>query len=248
MEWGRENGFLIYNHPMSAALGLYRLQQIDSQMDQARMRLEAIRQILENDAELRTASERFASAENVHREAERAQRQAEAEVQSQRIKIEQAESSLYGGSVRNPKELQDLQHDVASLKKYLTTLEDRLLEAMLTTEAAASSLTEARAALTKTESSLGDQNRNLTTERASLSHSLERLDSERKAATAPVDAKLLEQYDSLRRERRGIAVATISDGACAACGTTLTPGHQQTARSSAQIARCPTCGRILFAD
>jgi uncharacterized protein len=233
---------------MSAALGLYRLQQIDSQMDQARTRLEAIRQTLENDLELRTATERVAAAESAHKEAERAQRQAEAEVQSQRIKIEQAESSLYGGAVRNPKELQDLQHDVASLKKHFVTLEDRLLESMLTTESAASFLTEALAALSKVESSLGNQTRHLTDERASLTHNLERLEAERKAASSPVDVKLFEQYESLRRERRGIAVTTVSDGACAACGTTLTPGQQQTARSSAQIARCPTCGRILFAD
>ena len=233
---------------MSAALGLYRLQQIDSQMDQARTRLDAIRQTLENDIELRAATERFASAEKTHIEAERAQSQAEAEVQSQRIKIEQVESSLYSGTVRNPKELQDLQLDVASLKKYLITLEDRLFESMLATEAAASSLTEARAAYSQVESSLGDQTLNLTAERATLSHNLERLESERKAAASPVDAKLFDQYESLRRERRGRAVTTISDGACAACGTTLTPSNQQTARSSAQIARCPTCGRILFAD
>ena len=234
---------------MSAALGLYRLQQIDSQMDQARARLEAIRQAAsQNDLELRAATEGASAAESAHSEAERVQRQAEAEVQSQRIKIEQAESSLYGGNIRNPKELQDLQHDVASLKKYLATLEDRLLESMLATEAAAASLTEARGAYAQVESRLGDQTRDLTTERAHLTHNLERLEAERKAAASPVDAKLLEQYESLRRDRRGIAVTTVSDGACAACGASLTPGHQQTARSSAQIARCPTCGRILFAD
>ncbi|MCC7511584.1 MAG: hypothetical protein IT296_02925, partial [Anaerolineae bacterium] len=107
---------------MSAALGLYRLQQIDTQMDRARARLEAIRAALDNDAELRAASERLAAAEETRRETERAQRQAEAEAQSQRIKIEQTESSLYSGAVRNPKELQDLQHEAASLKKYLATL------------------------------------------------------------------------------------------------------------------------------
>ena len=232
---------------MSAALGLYRLQQIDTQLDQARVRLEAIRITLENDVELRAALDRAAEAEKMHQEAERAQRQAEAEVQSQKIKIEQAESSLYGGAVRNPKELQDLQHDVSSLKKYLATLEDRLLETMLTTEAAASSLTEARAALSVTESTRGDQTRALTSERSTLAHALERLDAERKAASAPVDANLLDQYNSLRRDKRGVAVITVSDGSCAACGTTLTPGQQQSARSSAQIARCPTCSRILFA-
>lgn len=233
---------------MSAALGLYRLQQIDSQIDQARARLAIIQQTLENDADLRAATERFASAEKAHQQTERAQRQAEADVQSQKIKIEQAESSLYSGTVRNPKELQDLQHDVASLKKHLTTLEDRLLEAMLATETAASSLNEARAALTQAESRLDAQTRSLTAERANLSHTIERLDAERKAAASPLDPKLLEQYEALRRERRGLAVATISDGACAACGTTLTPAQQQTARSSAQMIRCPTCGRILFAN
>jgi len=233
---------------MSAALGLYRLQQIDSQMDQARARLEVIRQTLENDLELRAASERVTTAESAHREAERTQRGAETEVQAQRIKIEQAESSLYSGSVRNPKELQDLQKDVVSLKKHLATLEDRLLEAMLATDSAASSLTEARAALNQVEFRLSEQNRHLTNERTTLSHNLERFESERNAAAAPLDAKLLEQYESLRRDRRGLAVTTVSDGACAACGTTLTPGHQQSARSNGPIARCPTCGRILFAD
>ena len=54
-------------------------------------------------------------------------RVAEAEAEAQKIKIEHTEASLYGGSVHNPKELQDLQRDVASLKKHLTTLEERQL-------------------------------------------------------------------------------------------------------------------------
>ncbi len=231
---------------MSAALGLYRLQQIDSQMDQARARLETIRQALENDVELRAASERVASTEAAAREAERALRTAEANNQSQHIKIEQAESSLYGGAVRNPKELQDLQNDVASLKKYLATLEDRLLEAMLASDSAASALDAARAALKQVESNRGDQSLKLTSERMELAHALERFEAERKAASSPLDAQALDQYESLRRERRGLAVATLSDGSCAACGSTLTPAHQQSVRSSGQIVHCPTCGRILF--
>ena len=233
---------------MSAALGLYRLQQIDSQIDLARTRLDAIRQTLENDLELRTTTECVSAAEAAQHSAERAQREADAEVQAQRIKIEQTESSLYSGTVHNPKELQDLQHDVASLKKHLATLEDRLLEAMLTVDSTASSLTEARSALNQVESRLGDQFRDLTGERTTLTHNLERLDAERKAAASPLDPKLIEEYEALRRDRRGRAVTTVSDGACAACGSTLTPGHQQSARSNGQIARCPTCGRFLFAN
>ena len=41
---------------MSAALGLYRLQQVDSQIDQIQARLKTIQQTLENDLVLRAAN------------------------------------------------------------------------------------------------------------------------------------------------------------------------------------------------
>jgi hypothetical protein len=217
-------------------------------MDHARARLESIRQALENDLELRQALERAASAEAGQREAERALRNAEAEAQSQKIKIEQAESSLYGGAVRNPKELQDLQKDVASLKKHLATLEDRLLEAMLAHDRAASILTQAGSALSDLQARRGHETLSLAHERANLTHTLERFEAERKAALAPLNARVLEQYESLRRDRRGLAVTTVSDGACSACGATLTPAQKQLARSSGLLTTCPTCGRFLFAD
>lgn len=233
---------------MSVALGLFRLQQIDSQMDSTRARLDAIHKTLANDAELQEALSRVVSASNVQSEAEKHQRAVEAEAQSQRIKIELAESSLYGGAVHNPKELQDLQRDVASLKKHLGTLEDQTLEAMLASESAAALVNEANAALTQVESRRGDQTRDLTSEQADLLHRLERFESERKAALAPLDGASLDLYESLRRDRRGLAVATLGEGSCDACGTTLTPSQQQSARHSGQLTRCPTCGRILFAD
>jgi len=231
---------------MSAALGLYRLQQIDSQLDQARARLEVIRQTIENDVELRAATDRVSAAESAAHEAERSLRNAEANAQSQRIKIEQTESSLYGGAVRNPKELQDLQNDIVSLKKHLVTLEDRLLEAMLTSDSTSTALTEAHAAFQQLESRRGSEFALLSGERTNLQRTLERFESERKAATGPLDAKAIEQYETLRRDRRGVAVTTVNDGDCAACGSPLTPAHQQSVRISGQIVRCPSCGRILF--
>ena len=242
----RESGFLIYNRRMSAALGLYRLQQIDSQMDVARARLESIRQTIENDVELRAATERVSAAESHRHETERAQKQAEAAAQAQRTKIEQAESSLYGGAVRNPKELQDLQHDVASLKKYLATLEDSLLDTMQIAESSASSLTVERVALTDIESRLGEQTRHLVRERGELTQALGKLSAEREAASAPIQSTQIEMYTDLRHTRRGLAVAALSDGDCGGCGSSLTPGLQQAARNNNQIQHCPSCGRILF--
>lgn len=233
---------------MSAALGLYRLQQVDSQIDQIQSRLKAIQQILENDDELRTASTFFAAAEIQDKETERLLKQSELEVEKQRIKIQQAEASLYGGLVKNPKELQDLQKDIASLKRHLETLEERELEVMEVAESAEKDLKAANAGLEKVKSNRGDQFGQLAKENEKLNKDLETLLSERTAVMQDIATSTIHQYDQLRKQRRGIAVTTISDDSCASCGTTLPASLQQNARSATQLFNCPTCGRILYAN
>lgn len=233
---------------MSAALGLYRLQQVDSQIDQIESRLKTIQQTLENDVELRSANDQLAAAEIKYAQAERALKLSESEVEKQRIKIEQTEASLYGGRVQNPKELQDLQNDAASLKRHLATLEERQLEAMLAMENAEDELRAGKADLARVQSRLKEQHRDLTMEVDTLRKDLERLSSERQAVVRDIAGQTLSVYDQLRQKKRGIAITTVADSSCEACGTTLTPSQQQSARSTSQLFHCPTCGRILFAN
>jgi predicted nucleic acid-binding Zn-ribbon protein len=232
---------------MSAALGLYRLQQVDSQLDQAHARLKAIQQTLENDEELRRFTERCAAAENRLSDTEQLLKQSEQEVEKQRIKLQQTEASLYGGLVHNPKELQDLQKDVASLKKHLETLEEREFQAMEVAENAEKELHAAQADLERVTASKGEQFRDLTRESTVLNRDVERFSSERLAVVQDLTAPTLSTYEQLRKQRRGLAVTTLSDGSCAACGTTLTPSQQQSTHSTSQFFYCPGCGRILYA-
>ena len=233
---------------MSAALGLYRLQQVDSQIDQFQARLKAIREALENDLEIQSATQQFTAADNTYKDAQRALKQSEAEVEKQRIKIEQTEASLYGGRVHNPKELQDLQKDVASLKRYLETLEERELEAMMVVESSESQFQNAKTRLEQVKTSKSDQLQSLNLESEALHKNLERLNTERQAVIRDIAQQAISTYDQLRRQRRGIAVVPLTDAACEACGTTLTPSQQQTARTTSQLFHCPSCGRILFAN
>ena len=232
---------------MSASLGLYRLQQVDRQIDRARAQLETIRQILENDVELRESLNRVDAAQTANHLTHHDLKNAEAEVEAQKIKIEHTESSLYGGLVHNPKELQDLQKDVASLKKYLVVLEERQLEAMLKAETADNDLQSARTALELIQARLGNEHKKLIDEQSALTTELERLSQEREAALGPIESSLLQSYEDLREQKRGIAVTEINDNTCATCGTTLNAALQQNARSQKQLFYCPSCGRILFA-
>jgi predicted nucleic acid-binding Zn-ribbon protein len=232
---------------MSAALGLLRLQQVDSRMGRKEARLQQIQETLENDTELAAARERLTSERVELHESEQARRSAEAEAQAQQAKIKQAESSLYGGTVRNPKELQELQADVASLKKHLATIEEQELEAMLRVDSAQAKVEAAEEQLHQIQTRLGIEYKKLMDERAILSRDQENLQAERHAALGAVAAGILETYEGLRRQRGGLAVAEVSDNACGACGTTLTAALQQSARHAAQLVYCPSCGRVLFA-
>ena len=232
---------------MSTALGLFRLQQIDTRLSQVEARLSIIQAALDNDARLRDSLEGVDAAQARQHGLEADLRAAEHEAEAQKLKLEQAEANLYGGTVRNPKELQDLQNDVASLKKHLAVLEERQLECMLAAEEGQLVLTRARGQLEVIQAQLGDEHRDLIAERTSLLHDQNRLDSERQAAVSALAAEILAMYESLRQQRRGLAVAEVADGGCAACGTTLTPAQHQSARQAAQLVHCPSCGRILFA-
>jgi len=233
---------------MSAALGLYRLQQVDTQIDQIQARQKTIQETLQNDVSLRAANQAFDSADGKHREASRLLKQAEAEVEKQRIKIEQTEANLYSGNVHNPKELQDLQKEIVSLKKYMETLEARQLEAMLNIDNAQQELDAAEVELERTQANVKEQNRDLSQENDGLIKDLERLQSERNAVLGNLSHTDVTTYDQLRKQRRGIAVAKVSDSACDACGAPLTPAQLQNARSTGHLFNCPTCGRILYAN
>jgi len=231
---------------MSQTLNLFRLQQIDSQLDRTQARMQTIEKSLEDDVELRLSIEQADSARVICQSADQALKQAEADAQSQRIKIEQIEASLYGGKGHSPKELLDLQNDVAALKRHLIMLEDVQLEAMLVAEKSMSAQKAAQTDLLAAKNYSSEQNRGLHEEQATLQKELEKLFAERAAVAGQIPPDALSLYDRLRQERRGIAVAIISESSCSACGSGLSAAQMQSSRASGQIALCPSCGRILY--
>ena len=234
---------------MSASLGLYRLQQVDRQIDHARSQLENIRQTLENDSELQQALKELQTAQTSHHHAVNALKNAEAEVEAQKIKIEQADSSLYGGKVQNPKELQDLQKDIVSLKKHLVTLEERELEAMIKAEDAENDLQAAKTKLELIQARLGDEHKKLIADQSAFSVKLEQLaeERERDAGThrKQYASKLMNTCENKNAAWQSPKSATTP---ARSCGATITAALQQNARSQKQLAYCPSCGRILYAN
>ena len=231
---------------MSQISILYRLQQIDSQADIARIGLQNVEHELSDNTVIQAVQQTLDQLDTKHQAELKYLRDAENKSYDVRVKIELSEASLYAGKIQNPKELQDLQNEVASLKRLMITLEDRELEAMMTVEEAEANLIRARETMNEIQAKQIEHNAVLKGERTKLLGQIERLDSERNATLPPIPAADLSLYEQLRKSRNGVAVVKITSRACGACGATLTAAVIQSTQSTGPLVRCPMCGRILY--
>lgn len=231
---------------MAQIFQLYRLQQLDTQIDQTETRLAEIVGLLENDPSVAIAKSAWEAARTEHHKTTHAVREAEELVRAQRLKIEHNQNALYGGKVRSPKELQDLQTEAGALQRRLASLEDELLERMMEQETTGETLDQQTQNLSEVEKQAATYHIALTEEQLRLDQQLLRLRTERAAALPGIASDELELYEGLRRRRKGIAISVVKDGACGVCGSMLNASDLQSARSPLRITRCSDCGRILF--
>jgi uncharacterized protein len=232
---------------MNLSSHLFQLQKYDLEIERINSRLAEIQKILESNEELLRANEHVKTAKQNTLLAHHALRSIEEEVSQLNLKKDQAEATLYSDRIRNPKELQDLEREIISLKKRISGLEDHQLEAMLQLEQAETLQKEGYDRLTKIQEDQAIKTASLRGEQSQLLQKIQRLKLERQGTEASVDLKSLEIYNQLRIQKRGRAVATIIDTSCSACGATLRPAEIQSAHSSIVMAYCESCGRILFA-
>jgi predicted nucleic acid-binding Zn-ribbon protein len=173
-------------------------------------------------------------------------KRAEQDVETQQKKIENNQKTLYSGTVKNPKELEDLQNEAEALNRYLTVLEEKQLEEMISFEEAEAAHQEAEANLDKVKQQTADQNVILTNEQSELQKEAEKLEGQRQNEVSGIDAEDMANYTKLREIRGGLAVTTVENSICSACGATLTASQAQAARSPSKITTCDSCKRILY--
>lgn len=230
---------------MSQAKALYKLQQIDQNISQAKNRLAEIATELADNVAVQQASAKVEAAQTRLVPLQKAARELEHEIETTTNKAKQSEDRLYSGNVKNPKELQDLQNEIHSLKQRGDELEERLLEKMMEVEEAETSLQSAEETLQETETATATENQHLIQERDSLQKKVEALQNDREVALEPISDDSLKQYDALKPRTRGLVVAVMRDGTCSACGVQQNRAIESEVRRNQSIVPCGNCGRIL---
>lgn len=231
---------------MNLAHNLFRLQQIDLEIDKNKARLTEIANILGDDAELNRAVDAHQKSETKLADTRASLQSAEGFVSTQRFKIEQTDKRLYSGTVQSPRELQNLQMESESLKRHLATLEDRLLDAMVAHEDAESEFNSALSQLELIQIRREHEHEDLLEEQSHIMNDQLRLEDDREPALALIPADDLALYDKLRVKQSGLAVALLEGSNCSLCGLAIGSSIYQRIRSSTELIQCKQCNRILY--
>ena len=229
---------------MNVTKQLYQLQELDLEIESNEQALNQIaRQLGESQAVVRAQTE-FTQAQQHVEELKRQQHSAEWEINDLVDKLTAAEGKLYSGTVKNPKELSSLQHEVDGLKARRNQLEDETLETMDQVELATASITSLGSKLKKLEVEWHNQQQQLSTNMEQLKTKLSDLEHKRQQLSAKIDPSAVEFYHELKKQR-GTAVAKIEQGICCGCRISLSTAELQQARSNSLV-HCSSCGRILL--
>ncbi|MCK4362635.1 MAG: hypothetical protein KAW13_05075, partial [Dehalococcoidia bacterium] len=225
---------------------LYELQEVDLEIDVKREALSEVMGRLGQSEVLDQARLSLSGDEERLAELELSQRELEREVEDLRAKATASEEKLYGGTVKNPKELARLQEQVVNLQRKMRERDDKTLDIMSQVDTMQQKVSLKRGEVAKIEEDWQAEQASLSQQQAELGAALSTLEQKGKDLAARLDASSLELYQALRRKRQGRAVAKVEQGMCQGCRIALPMSELQRARIGQELVQCSSCERILY--
>jgi predicted nucleic acid-binding Zn-ribbon protein len=229
---------------MTKGADLYRLQCLDSEGDSKQSRLAEVETVLGESEPLKQAHRALEATQSQVQRWTLRHRDLELRIQGVADKTSRSEQRLYSGVVTNPKELSDIQSEVASLRRRRQKLEDDLLETMIELEEAETAHAQAQKRLDETQARWTAQRTDLTAEREMLQRRLAEIEQARVKPLNSIAANDLATYQALRRGKGGLAVVQVRDDACGGCGVAITSSLKWQLRQDG-LGYCSNCGRII---
>jgi len=234
---------------VEAQLRLLELADLDAELSRLDHRrrglpeLEEYQRIEARDAGLRDELTALEAAESDLR---REQAKAEADVDQVRSRVERDRTRLDAGQVSSPRELENLQSEIASLARRQSDLEEIVLDVMERQEAAELR----RNALTREQGEVARQRDEVAARRdaalGEIGEQEEKAASLRAGVAADVPGDLLDLYGKLRAQH-GVGAAALRRGRCEGCHLSLNTVDLARIRAAPpdEVLRCEECRRIL---
>ena len=226
------------------------MQELDSRIDQLRHQLASLpehAQIAGLQAEHTRLVDQARDARILVDDLNREQRKADADVEQVKARRERDRSRMDQGLVTNPKDLERMGHELESLERRISSLEDVEIEVMEKLEEAQGTLDSTAVELTAIEQQLTDATTARDARAVEINESLAQAAVERATGADGLPDDLMALYDKLRVSKQGVAAAALLARRCSGCQMTINPSDLAVIAKapSDEVVRCEECSRIL---
>jgi uncharacterized protein len=225
------------------------LQAADTALGQLAHRRDTLPElaaIVETDARLAALTGDLVRAETEVADLDREQRRLEADVEQVRQRADRDQQRMRAGSVP-ARELESLQHEVQTLARRQSDLEDAVLDLMERREEAD---TRAGALRAEVDRVRGEHDAAVAARDAAFAEidaGIAARTEQRAAISAEIPADLLALYEKVRAQAGGVGAATLRKRRCEGCHLELAGTELRAARTAPPdaVLRCENCRRIL---
>ncbi|QCW52469.1 hypothetical protein FE634_08485 [Nocardioides dongxiaopingii] len=226
------------------------MQALDSRADQLRHQ----RSHLPELAEMATLQASRNEVEDQRRDAQivvddlvAAQRKADQDVEAVKARRARDRDRMDQGLIKNPKDLERMQHELESLERRIGTLEDEEIEIMEQLEEAQAALGELVQRVAASDERLAELAELRDRKTAEVDVQLAQVEADRGPAAEGLPADLVALYDKLRASKGGVGAAALSQRRCTGCQLGIDNAELGVIRATPvdTVVRCEECSRIL---
>jgi predicted nucleic acid-binding Zn-ribbon protein len=227
------------------------VQALDTRIDQLVHRRETLPEhaaLAELELIVSTLRDQIVGAETEASDVARELSKAEGDVEQVRTRAERDQKRMDAGQVSSPKELEGLQHEIATLAKRQSDLEDIVLDVMERLESAQSLQSELTTQKAAAEARVAEQTASRTSKTAEIDNEVETLRAQRDTQVGAVDQELVTLYEKIRAQSAGVGAAELRQRRCTGCRLELNTVEINQLRTAEddEVMRCEECRRILI--
>jgi len=226
------------------------VQALDTRLDQLAHRRATLPEhaaIASLETQVAALRDQIVAAQTEESDLSRELAKAEGDVDQVRARSERDQKRLDAGQVSSPRELESLQHEIATLARRQGDLEEIVLDVMERLESAQSRAAELGAQLEQVQAELTDAVARRDVVLAEMDADAEQARAQRGTQASGLDAALLETYEKIRAQQGGIGAAELRQRRCGGCRLELNNVELGRIRDADpdEVIRCEECRRIL---
>ena len=230
-------------------LSLLELSELDAELSRIAHRASHLPQreaYARMQSEHNAAGDRLATVRIAVEDLDAQMSRLESEIEAVRQREDRDRSLLKSGTA-DAKQLSDLQHELETLVRRQTSLEDQLLEVMERREELQTQLAVEQRAIEALQADLVSTQQDLDAALAEIDEARQQHSSRRDMLTAALDPALSALYER-QRAGGGPGAGQLQGHRCGACRIEIGRGELSRISAAAEdeLVRCPECGAILL--